>query len=134
MKHLSAGKEILSFCKKCNLKLAHIIVTMKDSISPGKVQCKTCHASHAYKANATTPRKTSTRSTEKNEVPVEQVWQNAMDRAKADPKPYSIREKFQVGDIIDHKKFGTGIVQSNLSAAMIEVLFKNEIKTLIHNK
>jgi hypothetical protein len=134
MKHLAAGKEILSFCSKCKLKLAHVIVTMKDSITPGKVQCKTCHGTHAYKANATTPRRTSRRKSAAKQIPVEELWQTAMDNAKADPKPYSIRQKFVVGDIIDHKKFGTGFVQANQSSVMIEVLFKSEIKTLIHNK
>ena len=49
MSQLGVGKEVLSYCNKCKLTLAHIIVTMKSENTIGKVQCKTCGGSHAYK-------------------------------------------------------------------------------------
>ena len=57
MSKISAGKEIISYCGKCKLSLAHMIISMKDVNSIGKVQCKTCDATHAYKDPATKTKK-----------------------------------------------------------------------------
>ena len=59
MAELSVGKEVLSHCSKCKLILAHIIVTMKDTKTPDKVQCKTCKATHAFKDPGASKSKTS---------------------------------------------------------------------------
>ncbi|MFW5887898.1 MAG: hypothetical protein ACOCUH_03765, partial [Bacteriovoracia bacterium] len=47
--NLNAGKDVLSYCNKCKLALAHIIISMKDDKNIHKVQCKTCNSTHAYK-------------------------------------------------------------------------------------
>ena len=41
--------------------------------------------------------------------------------------------KFHEGDIIDHTKFGPGIVEKVVDDK-IEVIFRHEIKTLVRNK
>ncbi|MCR9204011.1 MAG: hypothetical protein NXH75_05515 [Halobacteriovoraceae bacterium] len=47
---------------------------------------------------------------------------------------YSLKEKFELGDIIDHPKFGPGIIDKLIDADKIQVIFRHDIKTLIHNK
>ena len=47
--NLSAGKEILSYCTKCKLNLAHYIIIMKNAKEAGKVKCKTCGSTHTHK-------------------------------------------------------------------------------------
>jgi len=42
-------------------------------------------------------------------------------------------KRFNEGDIIDHVKFGPGIVEKVVDDK-IEVIFRHEIKTLVHNK
>jgi hypothetical protein len=49
-------------------------------------------------------------------------------------KDYSIRGSFTSGDIIDHPTFGQGIVERLIDNNKIEVLFKDDFRTLIHNK
>jgi hypothetical protein len=56
-----------------------------------------------------------------------------MSNAVKKSQPYSIRSKFVAGDIIDHTNFGPGIVQS-VKDDRIEVVFRDEIKNLVHNK
>jgi hypothetical protein len=136
--NLSAGKEVLSYCGKCQLKLAHVIMSMKDAVTPHKVQCKTCNGTHSYKAQATStatkgssPRSKSALVTKS----AEQLWNEAMRiHGNRDKKEYTIRAKFLIGDYIVHPSFGEGFVQANLSNDRIEVLFRNDIKNLVHGK
>ncbi len=135
MSKYSAGKEVLSYCGKCKLSLAHMIVSMKDENTLGKVTCKTCNATHMYKDPATKTKKVrakkATGRTRAKSVPVNELWTEAIGKASGKAKDYSIREIFEVNDMLDHKKFGPGIVQ-NIIDGKIEVLFQHEIKTLVH--
>ena len=137
MTSFSAGKEVLSYCGKCKLPLGHIIVSMKDATTIGKVECNTCHSTHMYKDPATKAKKVKNTSTRKRSakktVSVGELWMTEMGKASGKARPYSIREKFITGDIIDHKKFGPGIVQE-LIDDKIEVLFQHELKLLVHGK
>jgi hypothetical protein len=136
MDQISAGKEILSYCGKCKLSLAHMIISMKDANTIGKVQCKTCTANHAYKDPATKTKKVRSKKakvpgTRAKSIPINELWTEELGKASGKAIPFSIRELFELGDLIDHKKFGPGIVQ-NLVDGKIEVLFQHEIKTLVH--
>jgi DNA-directed RNA polymerase subunit M/transcription elongation factor TFIIS len=137
MSKFTVGKEALSYCTKCKLSLSHIIVSMKDPNTIAKVKCKTCGAMHMFKDPSTKAKKvrskSSTRGARSKSIPVADLWMEEMGKNKSKPKSYSIREKFEIGDIIDHKKFGPGIVQEFVDGN-ISVLFQHEIKTLVHNK
>ena len=65
MSTLSAGKDVLAYCNKCKLKLAHIIVVMNDPTTPGKVTCKTCRSTHAFKESAARRKTTISKLTKK---------------------------------------------------------------------
>lgn len=131
----SAGKEVLSYCGKCKLPLGHTIVSMKDPQTIGKVQCNTCQATHMYKDPATKSKKVKSTGTRKKKktISVNDLWMEEMGKAGGKSVKYTIKETFEVGDILDHKKFGPGIVQ-NLIDDKIEVLFQHEIKLLVHGK
>ncbi len=133
---LSAGKEVLSYCNKCKLALAHIIVTMKDEKTIHKCKCKTCGANHAYKdpsAATKKKRRTTTRAKKAPAMSVSDMWMQKMSQTKNKSKQYSIKEKFELGDIIDHPKFGPGIVEAILDNVKMEIMFRHEIKVLMHN-
>jgi len=136
MSKYSAGKEVLSYCGKCKLTLAHIIISMKDVNTIGKVQCKTCQATHAYKDPASKTKKVRSKKatlpgTRAKSIPINELWTEELGKASGKAKTYTIRESFEVGDLLDHKKFGPGIVQGFVDGK-IEVLFQHEIKTLVH--
>lgn len=137
MSEFAAGKEVLSYCGKCKLSLAHIIVSMKDTTHIGKVTCNTCKATHAYKDPATKTKKvkSKTQGTRKSRksISVGELWTEEMNKASGKAREYGIREVFANGEIIDHKKFGPGIVQNTIEDK-IEVLFQHEIKLLVHGK
>jgi hypothetical protein len=117
---------------------------MKDSKTPGRVQCKTCDSTHLYKDStmSSTATKTKTKSkttkkgSKKDTRSNEEIWTSAIKGSKNGDiaKPYSISASFFVGDVIDHSNFGKGIVQTIVSKEKIEVVFQDNTKTLVHNK
>lgn len=134
---LSAGKEVISYCNKCKQNLAHIIMVMKDLNTIGKVECKTCKAKHVYKdPSKVKATKVKTRSTSKRartEQSVSDLWLEALNKSTAKSQTYSPKKKFEKGDIIEHKSFGPGIIDKTFDSNKIEVIFRHEIKILIHN-
>ena len=62
------------------------------------------------------------------------AWIKGIANSEDESRSYSIREKFEVGEVIDHKTFGRGVVQEILSNEKIEVVFEDQVKTLMHNK
>ncbi len=139
MTNFSAGKEVLSYCSKCKLTLAHIIQVMKGENHIGKVQCKTCKSIHAYKDPTNVKGKkmvlstAGNRTTKTGQQSVTELWTEALNKSKAKSQSYSPQKKFIVGDIIDHQKFGPGIIEKTFDNNKIEVIFRHQILTLIHN-
>lgn len=137
MSQLGVGKEVLSYCNKCKLTLAHIIVTMKSETSIGKVQCKTCGGTHAYKdpsnvkASKTRGGKKANKSAQDS---ISDIWMEKVASSNSKSQKYSIKTKFELGDIIDHPKFGPGVIDKLIDADKVQVIFRHDIKTLIHNK
>lgn len=134
---ISVGKEILSYCNKCKATLAHIIVTMKGK-GAGKCTCKTCNATHAFKdpAKANATKKSAPRKKKKrvDERPMCEIWKEAIGAATVAAQAYSPKTNFAKGDLIDHPTFGQGVIERIFDGSKIEVMFENEIKTLVHNR
>ena len=135
MTDFSVGKEVISFCGKCKLPLTHMITAMKSADKIAKVECKTCGATHAYKdpAKASTTKRKATGKTRAKKVSISDLWMEKMGQTKKKSQAYSMKGNFELGDILDHKKFGPGIVDQ-VRDDKIEVIFRHEIKTLVHNK
>ena len=140
---LSAGKEVLSICNKCDLSLAHTIVTMKDDKLPGKVECKTCKSTHNYKdPTASTKKKAKKTRKRKSAATVlaeetaaanATLWQKTVKNLKGkEVRAYTISEEFAPGEMLEHKKFGLGLVDSISDNNKIEVIFEKDLKTLMH--
>jgi hypothetical protein len=111
---------------------------MKDVKHIAKVKCNTCLTLHAYKDPSVSSKqnKTRTKKTLMNPskiISVSDLWMEKMSSTKKKSTPYSMDLKFLKGDIIDHTKFGPGIVEKVVDDK-IEVIFRHEIKTLVHNK
>ena len=135
MSDIAVGKEVLSFCSKCKLALAHLIVNMKNANTIGKVECKTCHKVHAYKdpSKVKARRTKSSSKTEASNDSIADIWMAAVNNSSAKSQKYSIKGTFQKGDIIDHPKFGPGVIDKTIDDNKVQVIFRHEVKTLIHN-
>lgn len=61
----------------------------------------------------------------------ERSWQKAVSgKALSEFKAYRVDQIFSEGDLIRHKKFGDGVVTKVLDANKVEILFKDEQRTL----
>ena len=149
-KALKVAGEVDSWCTSCRMLLNHRVVSMLGT-KPHQVLCLTCKKEHRYKAGAPGERAaaeaagaragapakparvTSATRAEQARVGRERDWQKAVNGSGVnDFKPYSVGGIFDEGDLIRHKKFGDGVVTRVIDAVKIEVLFKDEPKTLAH--
>lgn len=137
MSKIGVGKEIVTSCSKCKLELAHLIVAMRDEVTPYKVQCKTCGSNHSFKVKKVAKRRATTGTKKKRVTAAEKIlniWEDAMENLDGDPIKYSIKTVFEAGQVIDHPKFGPGLIEKVIDANKIEVVFKTDVKILMHAK
>jgi len=127
------GKEVDAYCGKCKLELAHIITAMKGA-KIAKVECKTCHALHAYRSKAPAPRKP--RGAKKGKLPLTPGEYDTLiaGRDLSGAKPYNMATTFAAEDVINHSKFGLGVVTKVLADKKIEVGFPAGLKILVHDR
>jgi hypothetical protein len=146
-KPLKVAGEVDSWCTKCRLVLNHRIVSMKNG-KPYQAECLTCRSTHLWRANAPgekspspgadgarAPRAASAAGAKSTRVTPamrhEQSWEKAIaGRAVSDFKSYNVTANFREGDLLRHKKFGDGVVTRVIDAHKVEVLFRDEAKTL----
>lgn len=61
---------------------------------------------------------------------LEQNWQRTMNQTVAASRPYAMTETFAVGDVVDHPKFGSGVVQELFPPDKMQILFREGAKML----
>jgi len=124
------------------MDLGHTITSMVGGM-PARVICRTCKSEHNYKPKkglkepgvATTTAKTTRAprgSKAEKAVPVELEWSQQIHASNRAIRQYAANEGFQQGDRLSHPTFGEGIVQKLIFPNKIEVLFRSDVKTLIH--
>lgn len=124
------GKEVLSFCGKCKLPLAHTIISITKKATVDRCECKTCGAAHKYRD----PEKVKgTKSTSRKASP-QDVWKKVMAEPKVPPKPYIMTAEFTAEDIIDHPTFGKGFISELIEPNKLRVFFEDGEKILIHKR
>jgi hypothetical protein len=147
-KPLKVAGEVDSFCTRCRLVLNHRIVSMKNG-KAHQVECLTCRSQHLWRPNAPGEKAVAAAGTDRpvgagrgaiasNRPPRvthamrhEQQWEKAIaGRGVSEFKTYNVGGSFREGDLLRHKKFGDGVVTRVIDAHKVEVLFKDEAKTL----
>jgi hypothetical protein len=148
-KPLRVAGEVDSWCTRCRLILNHRIVSMKEG-KAHQVECLTCRATHLWRAHAPGEKAApsgsgersraasgsgggamGTRSSRAPALRQEQQWEKAIaGRAMGDFKLYNVAGTFLEGDLVRHKKFGDGVVTRVIDAHKVEVLFRDEARTL----
>jgi len=124
---IKVSSEVLSYCGKCKLPLAHIVVAMKNSRTIAKCQCNTCKAVHLYKDPDAVAKKKKTKVVKR---PTEVLWSESLFETKK-LTSYSMSGKFEKGEFINHPTFGKGVVEKIVGDNKIETLFEQGVKTLI---
>ncbi len=138
---LSVGKEIVSYCTRCKMDLGHTIMSMIGGL-PSRVICRTCKSEHNFKAkkgvkdpgNPGAEPKTKAPRAPKAEkvIPVELEWMKQINSSARPVRPYAANEAFKMGDRVNHPSFGEGVVQKLIHPNKMEIIFRSDIKVLIH--
>lgn len=126
----SAGKNIEAYCGKCKLNLDHTIMAMdRDAIA--KVRCKTCGSWHKFISPAEAQKIRKPRAKKgAEEATAKIVWEAGLAEAKGKESDYSMAAKYRVGDVVNHRTFGKGIVVK-LLANKCEMLFKDKERLMV---
>ena len=148
------GGDVDYRCTRCKMELAHTILAMVDGV-PVQVKCNTCHSTRKFRvklrrtSSSSTrrapTRSSSSRSSSSRTVGARKVlssdartehWAELMAKADAGNvarRVYNMRETFEVGQVIDHNKFGAGVVEA-LVDRKIRVIFNDGERLLIHGR
>lgn len=130
------GEYINAWCTKCKLELGHTIVAMVENV-PKRVKCNTCIGEHNYRTGPAdssrikaihAKRKTRARDTKYHEYMV-----RLSEAGLSSAKKYTTKGTFEKDDVVEHKKFGTGIVVSVIHLNKIEIFFKDGPRLLAQN-
>jgi len=141
------GGEIDSWCTKCRLFLNHRIIAMVGP-KPVRVECSTCGSHHNYRPRApgekaesgsrapraggsVAPRQPRVTRAEEARMQRENQWEKAIaGRALSDFTPYRVSTIFAEGQLVRHTKFGEGVVLRVVDPKKIEIMFRDETRTL----
>ena len=61
-------------------------------------------------------------------------WIDSISAVTQDSRPYSIKENFSANDLLDHPKFGAGVVSELLTDTTMKVVFSDGERVLVYNK
>ncbi len=130
-----------AWCTKCKLILEHRIIAM-DGTKPKRVECTTCKGHHNFRADAPGTRASTTRKratsgsrTTKTRTTRRGSWSTLVgERDQSAARPYKISATFEEEELIDHSRFGMGIVMNAMPGKKIEVLFEDGKKLLVHSR
>jgi hypothetical protein len=147
-KPLRVAGEVDSWCTRCRLILNHRIVSMKNG-KAHQVECLTCRTQHLWRANAPGEKPAAASGSERSRSSAaapsaaggralrgaalrqEQQWEKAIaGRGVHEFKAYNVGATFNEGDLVRHKKFGDGVVTRIIDAHKVEILFRDEPRTL----
>ncbi|MFO0637619.1 MAG: hypothetical protein U0183_00305 [Polyangiaceae bacterium] len=159
-KPLKTGGEADSYCTKCKMILNHRIIAMVGN-TPVRVECSTCGSHHNYRprlpgekaprergvseakpraaGGSSSPRpaggvRAAAVRAEEERVSRERFWEKAVSgKTPSEFRPYRVSEAFAEGDLVHHSKFGDGVVTRVVDANKVEILFRQEPKTLAQN-
>lgn len=146
-KVFSAGDEIDSYCTTCKAVVAHRVFALVDG-KVDKVICNTCKKKHKYRPNppksrtkstkskaqkSTTTKKKTTRTRRSKDPAV--IWEESLSgKDLSRSKPYVTSDEFRQDDIIDHKKFGPGLIVQIMAEGKMEVIFKEGTKLMVYGR
>jgi hypothetical protein len=139
-KEFQVGEEIEAMCGTCKAATVHNIEVIKEG-EPTKVLCKSCNKSHKYRKPPADgePEKPKRKKTAKPKAPPkskeQRKWSRVMRKVEGtDPVPYNMGEAFEEQNVIDHSKFGVGVVSDVIDPTKISVVFEHGEKVLVHNR
>lgn len=129
IKRPQLGGDVETHCGRCKDVREHVIAALNATGGIERVQCRTCQSNHIYREKKVATKTTTSRTRSSSGTTKKTVAELEMEAGPA--RPYSMQQRFKVGDRIEHPKFGTGLVVEERSGK-IDVKFGRELKTLVN--
>jgi hypothetical protein len=133
------GAEVEALCPKCKGATIHVIEVIKTP-ELMKVMCKACMSSHRYRP--ATPENTKklikTKKVKKPKVDPksreEKKWNRMLEQADREKAvSYAMNRSYTENDVIEHMKFGLGVVVKIQDTGKITVIFQDGLKNMVQN-
>lgn len=140
-----AGNDIEAHCPKCNIDREHTVMVVHGGVVH-EVRCTECRDVHPYKRPhkpkkptkakkpAATKRKRTKKAAPKEKGPPAEWQELVFGRDPEEARPYSLKETFEIRELIFHTKFGLGVVTDLHDHDKLSVAFKDGMKKLIHGR
>lgn len=130
----AVGKDIDAMCTKCKMVLNHVVMA-KVGETVKKVKCLTCGSEHLYRGTTGTVAKkaSTTRKPAATKVKASDFDTLMQGRDLSRAKTYKPSSSFSKNEVLQHPKFGMGIVLAEKEGDKIDVAFNDGTKTLVHN-
>lgn len=130
LKKAETGKEILYHCPKCNLQLAHTVLAVVNA-QPARIRCNTCKSERNYRRSSPKTKKEVSKEPSRKHHSRELYDQKIQESLMKSPKTYSPQMEVEIGDLVQHPKFGKGVVLRLIPPDRMEAIFPEDTKTLV---
>jgi len=140
------GSPIDAYCTNCKSDTSHIVLDV-DGVQVREVRCESCDATGEFRTpkaktralkaaikRKTVPPPPRKRTRKKVQTP-EEIYQNmikGLDLTTA--MPYSIKTELNIGDLVDHPKFGVGIVETIADIQKAKIVFEDGERVMVCNR
>ncbi|MBN1559317.1 hypothetical protein JW998_03660 [candidate division KSB1 bacterium] len=137
-KQIVVGDEIEAMCGACKDATVHIVEVIKAN-KVIRVMCKSCLNSHKFRApisqDEKKPKKSAAAAKTSGKSKEQRKWSRVMAKADVEnPQDYAMTEKYEENDVINHTKFGVGVVAEIVDPTKMNVVFEDGVKTMVHNR
>ncbi len=133
----SEGGNIKAWCPWCDLTSDHTIIAIVDG-SPKKIKCNSCDEYHNMSPKPSGKRRGNLKISARRAKSREATYQDYLSRLtggdSANSRKYTTKGNYKKDEVIDHLKFGIGIVLSVIQINKINILFKDGPRLLIQNQ
>jgi hypothetical protein len=135
------AKSFFAFCKKCDADRYHVVLAHTSATS-AKIKCEICGSQKTYslpKAQTKTGKPLTGAAAKKREQTMNSRKSSHKNEyemlmaGKGETAVYSMKGKFEKNSKLQHPKFGLGFIK-DAATDKIEVVFEDEVRTLIHNR
>ncbi|MDQ3907585.1 MAG: hypothetical protein M3268_04495 [Acidobacteriota bacterium] len=130
-RRIRVGDDTPAYCGRCKAERTHTVVALKPDTEPAEVVCRTCDSRHRYRAGeARSAGATSDAARRTTGAGQRRTTAPPISAAKP-ARPYSTRETYAEGELIEHPRYGRGEIVAS-RGGKIDVRFGDGLRTLVH--
>jgi len=139
------GNAIDGYCKKCRTDTSQTIIELEGN-QIRSVRCQTCNAEGPFQSPraktkaglrevAAKRKKPAPRRTKKKKEDPAEIYRQLLEGRDLDEAiPYKTKNPLDEGDLVDHPKFGIGVVVSVIEPTKANIAFEDRPRIMVCNR